>query len=437
MLANDGFLYGTTSSGGIEYYGVLFKISPNGGGYQVVYRFASDAAYNPNALMQASDNNLYGTTQYGGSSGDGTIFQFIIAPGASQYQLNPLCSFTDTSGEGGSPQAGLIQATLDGNLYGTTHFGGLDGDGTIYYFTPASASSPPVAITSYPFSSPTGSYPAGLTQASDNYLYGTTSYGGVGSMNGTVFYFIPESSSAPVNLYSFTGEHGDGASPNAGLVQPSPGGYLYGTTSSGGSNSYGTIYMIRLAEAISTPAYQVLYNFTGGSDGGFPRAGLVAVGGAFYGTTTYGAGGFGTVFEYIPPSGSFAGALITLHAFTGGSDGSNPNGLILANGNLYGTTQYGGESSDGTVFKINIGLDLPSPTISFQGYLVFTITTANYYTYTIQQTASLSPPDWVNTQTSATLPANPIIGTGADVQVTVPISGAGSLYFRVMVTLSP
>jgi uncharacterized repeat protein (TIGR03803 family) len=160
------------------------------------------------------------------------------------------------------------------------------------------------------------------------------------------------------NLYSFTGG-ADGGSPEARLVQGVDGS-LYGTTSEGGTNSSGTVFKIT-TNGIFTP----LYSFLGGSDGGFPYAGVIqATDGNLYGTTAGdGQFGNGTVFKITTN-----GMLTPLHSFAGGSDGSFPSaGLIQASdGNLYGTTAYGGTYDDGTVFQITTNGALMT-LISFNG----------------------------------------------------------------------
>src|SRR5277367_6171386 len=135
----------------------------------------------------------------------------------------------------------------------------------------------------------------------------------------------------------------DGANPLAGLTVD--GANLYGTTSSGGKFGVGTVFEIN-----SSGEETVLYEFTGGKDGGGPEAALKVIGGNFYGTTT--AGGTsdaGTVFEVTPH-----GVEKVLYSFTGKADGANPQASLVADaeGNLYGTTNMGGEYERGTVFKL-------------------------------------------------------------------------------------
>ncbi len=147
--------------------------------------------------------------------------------------------------------------------------------------------------------------------------------------------------------------------PLAGLIADSQGN-LYGTTSAGGANKYGTVFEL-------TPAgvETVLYNFCftpNCNNGVFPQAGLIADSqGNLYGTTLEGGvSGYGTVFELSPPAVTGGAWSITvLHAFTEqGSDGSYPLAGLIADtsGNLYGTTTNGGSAAGyGTVFELSNG----------------------------------------------------------------------------------
>jgi uncharacterized repeat protein (TIGR03803 family) len=146
------------------------------------------------------------------------------------------------------------------------------------------------------------------------------------------------------NLYSFTGGD-DGATPLAGLTLTN--GTLYGTASEAGSNFLGTVF------AISTTGSQFtnLYAFTGVDDGAVPEAGLILSGNTLYGTTLSGGStGYGTVFAINTDGSGFT----NLYGFTGGDDGANPAaGLIVAGNTLYGTAVNGGATNNGTVFAIN------------------------------------------------------------------------------------
>jgi uncharacterized repeat protein (TIGR03803 family) len=170
-------------------------------------------------------------------------------------------------------------------------------------------------------------------------LYGTTPYGGA-SGYGTVFALTP--SGTETVLHSFTGGD-DGGYPAAGLIADASGN-LYGTTGFGGDAGYGTVFRVT-----QSGTETVLHSFTN-ADGAYPLAGLIAdAAGNLYGTTEGGgANGYGTVFKLTP-----SGTETVLHSFTN-ADGAFPlAGLIAdADANLYGTTNNGGASGYGTVFKV-------------------------------------------------------------------------------------
>jgi uncharacterized repeat protein (TIGR03803 family) len=248
----------------------------------------------------------------------------------------------------GSPDGALSYAGLlgvNGTLYGTTSFGGTSsncssGCGTVFSITPSGTES---VLYSFQGGSDGEGPFAGLTNVNGT-LYGTTGSGGsdsgCGSSGcGTVFTVTPSGGEAV--LYSFQGGP-DGAGPQATMIDV--GGTLYGTTSGGGTGvcggGCGTVYSI-------TPSgkEKVLYSFTGGSDGQSPRARLLNVNGAYYGTTIFGGNdGQGIVFKI-----TVSGTERIVHTFTGHPDGAYPiAGLIDVNGTLYGTTGLGGVGRAGT-----------------------------------------------------------------------------------------
>jgi uncharacterized repeat protein (TIGR03803 family) len=297
------------------------------------------------SLVQGTDGNLYGTTTYGGANeqncyGSTCGTVFKITPAGALTILHKF-DFAD----GGFPEAGLVRTT-NGNFYGTAAAGGSSGFGTIFKITPAGR-----LTTAYEFQNSTdGGNPLGtLVQARNGILYGTTSYGGGSACAcGTVFKVTL--AGTLTTLHTFSGGGTEGNYPEAGLVQGTDGNF-YGTTAYGGANGYGTVFKITSAGTLTT-----LHNFAG-TDGRNPWAGLLqGTNGNLYGTTTYGGtsgsgcGGFGcgTVFKITP-----AGTLTTLHNFDG-TDGGNPlDGLAQAtNGAFYGTTSGAGANNWGTIFKI-------------------------------------------------------------------------------------
>ena len=160
-------------------------------------------------------------------------------------------------------------------------------------------------------------------------------------------------------LYSFCSQANcaDGEAPTAGLIELK--GLLYGTTYGGGSGSCNAVYYTGCGTAFSldpnSGTETVLYSFCSQfncPDGSFPSGGLIDVKGTLYGTTTSGGTDIGgTVFSLDPQSG----AETVLHSFCRNcGDGSEPLGsLISVKDKLYGTTNYGGESNDGSLFSLD------------------------------------------------------------------------------------
>lgn len=179
-----------------------------------------------------------------------------------------------------------------------------------------------------------------LAQGTDGNYYGDTTAGGAFSQ-GTLFQLKSDGSLS--TLYSFTGK-GDGGVPHGTLLLDTDGNF-YGTTEFGGTNNRGTIFKITLAGVLTT-----LHSFND-SDGNGPQDGLTpGSDGYLYGVTQLGgAYDGGTVFK-ISPEGVF----VNLHSFNPASEGFGPLGALLqaTDGNLYGTTQLGGRSNQGTLFRI-------------------------------------------------------------------------------------
>jgi uncharacterized repeat protein (TIGR03803 family) len=292
------------------------------------------------SLLQAKNGNFYGTTYFGGAQSDGEVFQVTQAG-----KLTMLHSFTGADGE--YSYATPVQGT-DGNFYGTTYLGGTEDDGTVFKMTPAGA-----LTTLHSFAGTDGSEPlAGLAAGSDGNYYGTTVLGGAHN-GGTVFKIT--SGGHFTLLHSFCSETAcrDGESPYAALIQATDGN-LYGTTLSGGTRGYGTVFKLTQDGAFST-----LYSFcsqAGCADGEFPQTGLVqASNGNLYGNTILGgAYSSGIIFEI-----TLSGALTTLYSAC--SQSGCPDGnylyapLIQAkDGDLYGIMQIGGAHNSGTIFKITV-----------------------------------------------------------------------------------
>ena len=320
--------------------------------FESLVQFNDTNGREPNGpLVQGLDSNFYGTTISGGANGYGTVFK--VTTSGTVTILYSFCSQSKCA-DGALPEAGLVLGT-DGNFYGTTDQGGTStactfydlGCGTVFKVTRAG-----VLTTLHSFDlDEDGAYPESqLIQGTDGNFYGTT-YQGVNPHHGTIFKITPDGSLTM--LHQFAGGESDGAGPTSALVQATNGNF-YGTTIAGGTKSFGTVYQLTPAGAVT-----LLYSFcqlAGCTDGESPGPVIQAADGNLYGTAggganaceDYGGYGCGEVFKL-----TLGGILTTLYSFPNPYPW-DPNGLIEAtDGNFYGTTYYGGDF--GCLVKIGCG----------------------------------------------------------------------------------
>jgi uncharacterized repeat protein (TIGR03803 family) len=296
-------------------------------------------------LVQGADGNFYGTTPTGGANsassycpnGCGTVFK--ITPGGALTSLYSFCSLANCA-DGYQSAPPLIQSS-NGDFYGTTEFGGAFlpfGYGTVFKITPSGT-----LTTLHSFDNTAYGPYAGLVQGTNGDFYGTT-YGY--PVGGTVFKITP--GGALSTLYNFCSQTNctDGGYPVAALVLATNGDF-YGTTADGGAYANGTVFKITPSGTLTT-----LHSFDI-TDGAGPQGLIQATNGNFYGTTiSGGATDNGTVFQITP-----SGTLTTLYNFcslTNCTDGTQAFGELTqaTDGNLFGTTAYGGNVGLGTIFKI-------------------------------------------------------------------------------------
>jgi uncharacterized repeat protein (TIGR03803 family) len=337
----EGNTYGTTCCDGAHGAGTVFMLD-KAGKETVLHSFTGgeDGDQPYASLVRDAEGNLFGTTYWGGVStecngGFGCGVVFKLDKSGKETVLH---SFTGTGGDGANPYDGLVQ-DAKGNLYGTTEFGGgssacSGGCGVIFGVNTARKET-----VLHRFSGGMdGAGPlAGLVVDAEGNLYGTAQYGGaLGAGN----VFMVDKARKETVLYSFSGGT-DGGQPLLGYLVRDAKGNLYGTTTFGGTYGQGTVFKLDRAHNET-----VLHSFSGGTDGSYPYAGLVLdAEGNLYGTTNQGgASGYGTVFMLDE-----AGNETLLHTFTGtGGDGAYPYDDLVrsANGNLYGTTFSGGTNAN-------------------------------------------------------------------------------------------
>jgi uncharacterized repeat protein (TIGR03803 family) len=322
--------------------------------FKVIYPFTGglDGA-NPFAgLTMDKAGSLYGTT-YDGSAGYGTVFK--LKHTGSSWVLSPLYSFQGRN-DGANPQARVVFGP-NGSLYGTTSTGGKNFSGTVFKLAvPPSACKtalcPWFETVLYRF---TGGDDGANPQYGDlvfdqaGNVYGTTVNGGSNNV-GTVYELTPSGGSwveSVIHAFNFNGN--DGNRPFSGVILDKAGN-LYGTTSSGGPNGFGTVF--QLTPSGSGWTENILYSFQAQADGMAPEGGLILdAAGNLYGTTATGGfgGGGGTVFELTPSGGGWNFSL--LHSFPG-FVGPLSTLAMDAAGNLYGTTFIDGAYGYGSVFKL-------------------------------------------------------------------------------------
>jgi uncharacterized repeat protein (TIGR03803 family) len=360
--ANDGNLYGTTIAGGANSEGVLFQMTLNGQ-LKIVYSFCSrahcsDGEQPYGGVIQGTDGNLYGTTAYGGFRFHpfGTVFKATLS--GQLTVLHMFCAGGPVRGhctDGSLPLDAPVEGQ-NGQFYLTTN-GSLPMDSGSDSTAVRTSSSGSLTVLC---ADREGCQAAGdlretvssLIQAKDGSFYGTAGYGYQG--NGTIFRIKSGKVSVFHNFCSKK-NCADGQQPLGSLVIGKDGNF-YGTTfgivSDPWATKHGTVFSITPSGKLTT-----LYRFckqTNCADGAAPTSGLVeGTDGNFYGTTTIGGtNNDGTIFKITPQ-----GVLTVLHSFSG-SDGSNPvGGLIQASNHVfYGSTPAGGSDNDGTIFSLDVGL---------------------------------------------------------------------------------
>lgn len=346
LIDVKGVLYGTTLQGGThtDNAGTIFSVT-TAGTERVRHDFGPTVRGKfPAASLIDVHGTLYGTTTGGGTRKAGTVFS--ISKSGKERALHSFTGFSD----GVDPAASLID--MNGTLYGTTRSGGgtcksdsRSGCGTVFSITPSGTEK---VLHSFG-GVPDGDEPKASLIDVKGTLYGTTYSGGAGDCYagcGTVFSITP--SGTEQILFSFGGSVSDGRFPQASLIDV--GGTLYGTTTTGGVNTCGTkgggcgtVFSITTGGT-----EKILHSFGSNSDGYYPEAALIDVKGTLYGTTS--AGGAykgGTIFS-ISTSGM---EQVVYNFGESVSDGVNPvAALIDIGGTLYGTTQHGGSSCKDSIY---------------------------------------------------------------------------------------
>jgi uncharacterized repeat protein (TIGR03803 family) len=279
-LIQDGvYLYGMTETGGVNNYGVIFKVKPDGSAYQKLLDFNISNGAMPLGDLLSDGIYLYGLSPGGGANGFGRIFK-IKNDGTGYTNLH---DFGSTTADGKQPWASLIS---DGTfLYGTTSFGGVNDSGTVFKIKPDGTS----YSTILDFSPSKGSWSHGSLVYDGTFLYGMTTNGGANNFG--VLYKIKPDGTGYTKLMDFTGANGKRPWMGSLIIADS---ILYGMTASGGANDYGRAFKIK----VDGTGDSTLYNFSPSGAHG-PSGSLLLYNDFLYGMTGYGGLGAerGAIFK--------------------------------------------------------------------------------------------------------------------------------------------
>ncbi len=324
--------------------------------FSVLYAFTTsgDGAF-PNAGVTIRGSSLFGTTPLGGNLDNpfyGAVYQ--VSRSGSQWTTRVIHQFADPNGPR-TPEAKVVFGP-DGHFYSTTNDGAGLFDGTVFQLTPPfsickTANCFWTRNVIHQFKAyPDGSQPcnADITFDPQGNLYGTTCYGGAPNKADGMVYELQRSGNTWTEniVYSFQGPP-DGELPAGGVIRDRNGN-LFGTTVIGGQDNLGSVWELTNVPGVGW-VETILYSFQNAGDGQWPWAGLVMdQAGNLYGATSGSGGpGSGTIFELSPSGNTW-----TFNVIRSGVCSPRTTLALDAAGSLYGTTPCGGVPQKGNVFRL-------------------------------------------------------------------------------------
>jgi uncharacterized repeat protein (TIGR03803 family) len=382
VLPDGAAIYGSTSVGGDHGGGVIYRRR----GTKTVALFSfrngdtAGCGYNPSAALIRDNGVIYGTTFSGGRGGQGVVFSLTAntTDPTKPWICTPLHSFSKTDQKGYHPFGGLV--LNGGALYGTTQNGGQFGGGVVFK---VKSSLPESYRVLHSFAKSGDKFKEGYTPAGSLVMfggkfYGTTFFGGKSVKGGVIYEIGPTGGATFKVLHSFTSapQHAEGGyQPTQGPLLVDGAGNLYGATLLGGCLADGTANQT-CANPNDTPAtvpggvvfrlnptngvFKVLHTFETNPDapgvieGYGPFGGLIMDGNALFGVTQFGGNSGGGVAFKLLTTGKYA----VIRNFSTDDSlsglGFMPSGGLSMdnNGNLYGTTYYGGTDNVGVIFEL-------------------------------------------------------------------------------------
>jgi uncharacterized repeat protein (TIGR03803 family) len=356
-----GNLYGTTFEGDSKTCnnnefgcGVVFEMSPQANGtwsYNVIYAFTggADGLHPSTQLVFDAAGNLYGATfgPVNTHASYGTVYE-LSPNGDGTWKFSLLYTFPGGNG-GGQPNWLVIDGS--GNLYGTAQEGGSFGQGIVFELSPSSGAWKFSLVHTFT-GCQDGGLPLSLAFDAKGNLYGTSELGGLKcspSSGGTIFQLIPNTGGGWHESVLDSFDDGpSGGAPRSLIFDAA--GNMYGVGSEGGKNNNTGVVFKLTPGSNGKWSETVLHNFNG-QNGISPQSLVLGSDGQLYGSTKNGPADFGLVFELANQAGAPENVV---YEFTGGTDGNQPQGPIILDqaGNIYGTTGNGGANDVGAVFEI-------------------------------------------------------------------------------------
>jgi uncharacterized repeat protein (TIGR03803 family) len=359
VLVRDraGNFYGTTYQGGSCGAGTVFELSSSGK-ETVLHNFClgSDGGYPFGGVIVDGSGEVYGTTEGGGPAMNGTVFK-LKRGSNGVWTETMLHMFSGTDGKG--PFTGLVMDEA-GNLYGTASEGGTEVafGGVVFEIAGSGAYKVLYDFCSLSHCSDGFLPMGGLTLDRQGNLYGTTSEGGAHGQ-GTVFELSKSGKTwTETVLHHFAGGHSDGAFPLYGSltlgtrkVGSKRQSVVFGVTTGGGADDQGTAF--EMMNSSTGWTFSLLHSFDKRGGGTSPYGTLVNVKGKLFGTAAFGGRSCcGTLFELTQKDKAWIETV--LYNFTGGADGGYPLSGVVAdfNGSLYGVANIGGTGTYGAVYRV-------------------------------------------------------------------------------------
>jgi uncharacterized repeat protein (TIGR03803 family) len=429
VFGSDGTtLYGISKVYGVTNRGCIFSLREDGSDFQILHLFttnANDGSMStvgfPNSTLITDNGNiggltlanngwLYGTSPNGGTNNEGTVYR--IRQDGTDFQVLHSFGNQDTA----FPCAPVIQGA-DGALYGTSFIGAIPGaannGGAVYKINTDGSG---YVILGYATNCDIAS---GLVQGADDELYGTAS----GAL-AAFFFRVDTNGSATTFIY--TNSPGTSVEPLGTMIQI--GAYLYGTTCFGGTSNTGTVFMLETNGA----DYKVLHNFDDGTvanDGERPGSGLVYAAGYLYGTTSAGGSGQAGTVYMMDVAGDYYSSFYDFPAITGGLQQGLPLSALTpgifepggGSGALFGT-YASSTSGPGGIFGllINPVATITPSSVSYGGQTMVSWP-AWAVGYRLQATTNLTSGTWA-TVTNAT----PVLSEQ------VPTTNSSTMFYRLV-----